>query len=79
MTRRLKQELLAEEQERALEYLKSAPRRKIVEAGRVRATPLLTMSQDAESSPKAAWTFRNNVLRRNMINLQSLPGPGQEE
>ena len=78
MTRRLKQELLAEEQERALEYLKSAPHRKIVEAGRVRATPLLTMSQDAESSPKAAWTFRNNVLRRNMINLQSLPGPGQE-
>ena len=44
MTRRVKQELVAEEQERALEYLKSAPRRKIVEAGRTRATPLLTMS-----------------------------------
>ena len=73
MSRRLKLELLAEEQERAIEYLKSAPRRKIVEAGRVRATPLLTTSVNAESSPKAAWTLKNNVRRRNVIQKQSLP------
>ena len=73
MSRRLKQELMAEEQERAIEYLKSVPRRKIVEAGRTRATPLLTTTKDAESSPKHAWTLKNNVLRRNLINPQSLP------
>ena len=67
MDRRAKAELLAEEQEKAINYLKSAPRRRIQEMGRSRRTPLL-MSEDDTQRHEQKWK-----LKRNLIHPKSLP------
>lgn len=62
---RLKAELLAEEQERAIEYLKSAPRKRIQELGRARHDVLLN-NADSRSEKK-------KVRPRNLVHPKSLP------
>ena len=68
--RRHAAELLAEEQERAIEYLRSAPRRRIQELGRTRQTPLILSQNRVTNSTRAQ---QNISLKKNLIHPQSLP------
>ena len=61
MNKRVVQELLAEEQAKAISYLNSTPRRRIQELGRIKGTPLLFNEQEINRSP------HNKTLKRNVI------------
>ena len=80
---RLRAEMLAEEQERAIEYLKSAPRKRIQELGRTRRetnNDLMTVNMAGESNSMS--TLRSSTDRKRKRNLghpRSLPRLKEEK